>query len=141
MALDRYAGWQGSNPFYLMIALPDGNVGIDLDEQGWMTTYADKFRLPGRWVLVHKGTGSQVLVVNVDEGDQPYYTARHVGVAGGGGTNEITVYGIGKKCVDSSVVNLWIMPDGSVCGGDDVDILGVAMVKRIGPKQGQGSTP
>jgi hypothetical protein len=130
----EHGGYLGPNPFYLLIALEGENVGIDLDESGWTTAYADKLRLPGQWILVHKASGHQSLVVKVDEGDQPYYTARHVGIAGSSGSNEVTAYGIGKKRPDGVTERLWVLPGGTVCGGDDVDALGVLMVKRMGPK-------
>lgn len=134
MVEDQYGGWKGSNPYYLVIATQDENIGIDLDESGWMATYAFAMRVPGQWILIHKVTGHQSLIVKVEEGDQPYYTARHVGITGGGGSNEITAYGIGKKCPDGHVERLWVLPNGTVCGGDDVDSLGLLMVKRLGPR-------
>lgn len=132
--VDEYNGWHGPNPYYLIIATQDENVGVDLDESGWMTKYAFALRLAGQWILVHKETGHQSLIVKVSDGEQPYYTARHVGITGGGGSNEITAYGIGKKCVDGHVERLWVLPGGTVCGGDDVDQLGILMVKRLGPR-------
>jgi len=75
-----------------------------------------------------------VLVVQVHPGDQPYYTARHVGVTGSAGGNEITAYGIGKKAADGTMTRLWLLPGFMVCGGDDVDDLGVRMVKALGPR-------
>jgi hypothetical protein len=33
------------------------------------------------------------------------------------------------------MVRLWAMPDGTVCGGDDVDIIGIRMVHMLGPAQ------
>lgn len=134
MDVTDYGGWMGTNPFYLMIALEDENVGIDLDQTGWATTFADKLRLPGQWILIHKESGHQALIVKVNEGDQGYYTARHVGIAGSAGSNEVTAYGIGKKCADGHVERLWILPGGTVCAGDDVDQLGVMMVQRMGPR-------
>ncbi len=127
-------GWQGPTPFYLVLSFPDENVGIDLDERAWATTYAEYMRRPGQWILVHKDSGRQMLALIVYEGDQPYYTARHVGIAGGGGGNEITAYGLGKKHPDGSVERMWLMPNGMVCLGDDVDDIGVLMVKQLGPR-------
>ena len=91
-------------------------------------------REPGVWALVSKAMGRALLVVRVYPGDQPYYTARHVGIAGSGGTNEVTAYGIGKKQADGQMVRVWILPNGVVCGGDDVDDLGIALVKQMGPR-------
>lgn len=130
----EYGGWQGPNPYYLMIVTVNENVGIDLDQSGWMSAYAPYMRVPGQWVLINKASGHQTLIVKVEEGDQPYYTARHVGVAGSGGSNEIIAYGIGKKRIDGCVERLWALPGGTVCGGDDVDSLGIIMIKRMGPR-------
>ncbi len=130
--------WQGPNPFYLIISPRDGEGAvIDLDETGWATLHADLMRLPGTWLLVHKEGQRAPLMVIVYEGEQPYYTARHVGVTGSGGGNEITAYGIGKKLTDGHVLRLWTMPNGIVCGGDDVDDIGVRIVKTMGPKPGE----
>lgn len=91
-------------------------------------------RVEAIWELADK-TGRVWLRTVCHEGEQGYYTARHVGVTGSGGSNEVTCYGIGKKLVDGSVVRLWLMPDGTVSGGDDVDSIGVAMVKAGGPRE------
>lgn len=130
--------WQGDNPYCLMIATDDERVlFIDLDEHGWATTYADWLREPSWWRLVQKvfDRPRVVLDVRVNQGDQGYFTARHIGVTGSGGSNEIIAYGIGKKCADGSMVRLWSLPDGSVCGGDDVDVLGVRLLHMIGPRR------
>jgi hypothetical protein len=75
-----------------------------------------------------------VLIVNIDPGDTPYYAARHVGVTGSAGSNEIIAYGIGKTAIDGTMTKLWILPTGVVCGGDDVDTLGVRLIKVMGPR-------
>jgi hypothetical protein len=106
---------------------------IDVEEHAWHAKYADWLRRPGWWLLRRKGTNAVVLTVRVAEGDQPYYTARHVGTGlGSPGQAEIIAYGIGKKCADGSMVRLWVMPDGVVVGGEDVDRLGVLMVRARG---------
>lgn len=130
--------WVGPNPYYLMIVTHDGNdesVTIDLDQAGWAATHAEWMRRPAVWFLLPKGEDRPALTVWVHEGDQPYYTARHVGVTGSGGGNEITAYGIGKKRPDGEMVRLWVMPNGMVCGGDDVSDFGIRMVKALGPKE------
>jgi hypothetical protein len=86
------------------------------------------------WFLMEKTRHTPVLAVWVNEGDQPYYTARHVGITGSAGGNEIIAYGIGKKTVSGEMVRLWVLPNGSICGGDDVDDFGVRFVKALGPK-------
>jgi len=110
-------------------------VFIDVELHQWHSVYASWMRRPGWWLLRRKEDSSIALTVRVNEGDQPYYTARHIGIAGSGGSNEIIAYGIGKKCHDGSMVRLWVMPDGAVVGGDDVDQLGVLMVRAKGPRQ------
>lgn len=127
--------WQGENPFYLLISMSDENIGIDLDQPGWITEYAKYLRLPSTWLLVHKDSGAQILAVVVNDGDQPYYTARHIGVIGSGGSNRITAYGIGKKRrSDGMVERLWLLPNGTVCTGEDVEDIGVRMVHQLGPR-------
>jgi hypothetical protein len=122
-------------PYYLLISTEDDGIRIDLDEPGWATTYHDWMRRPAVWFLVSKETDLPVLSVFVHDGEQPYYTARHVGITSSAGGNEITAYGIGKKQRNGDMVRVWLMPGGFVCGGDDVDDLGVRLVKALGPKQ------
>lgn len=127
-------GWKDDNPYYLLIADDDEGVEVDLGESGWLTRYREWLRRPGLWALVRKATSETILVVQVLPGEQPYYTARHVGVTGSAGGNEIIAYGIGKKAIDGTMTRLWVMPGGMVCGGDDVDTLGVRLVKALGPR-------
>lgn len=126
--------WHGNHPFYLLLSFLDENVVIDLDEGQWATTHAEHLRRPGNWLLVHKASGIEALGIVVAEGDQPYYTARHIGVMGSAGSNEIVCYGIGKKRPDGFVERLWLMPSGMVCTGDDVEDIGVRLVHRLGPR-------
>jgi hypothetical protein len=95
----------GENPFLLSIITADGtHTDINLDASGWATTYSDYLRVKSQWV-------------------QPYYTARHF--ANTASSGEAIAYGIGKKCVDGSMVRLWtFFPEGIICSGDDVDIIG-----------------
>jgi hypothetical protein len=132
--MEELPQWQGPTPFYLVIQIGDARTIIDLDESGWATTYAGLLREPGLWVLMHKEHQFQPLMVVVHPGDQPYYTARHVGITGSGGSNEVVAYGIGKKRPDGSVNRMWTMPNGIICSGDDVDDIGIRLVKAIGPK-------
>ena len=130
--------WAGTTPYVLIIEPSDKTVPtllVDLDVPGWITTHAAYLRVPGTWTLAGKpGSPQTVLSMIVLEGEQPYYTARHIGLTGGGGSNEIIAYGIGKKLIGGEVMRLWAMPNGSVCGGDDVELLGVAAVRRLGPR-------
>jgi hypothetical protein len=125
----------GDNPYFLVIVddATGAYTGIDLDFPGWVAANADLMREPGIWYLLRKEAARPVLQVRVDPGDQPYYTARHVGKLGTG-SNEITAYGIGKKQFDGTTVRLWVLPDGTVCGGEDVDYVGVKIVERMGPR-------
>ena len=129
--------WADDNPYYLLINTSDrGFVEIDLGEHGWLTKYAEWFRLVANWHLVEKVTGMIKLILAVHEGEQPYYVARHVGMASSFASREMIAYGIGKKRkIDDQWVTerLWMMPDGTVCGGDDVDFLGIEYLKRQGP--------
>lgn len=126
--------WQGPTPFFLVIQADGVDTIIDLDQSKWAKTYKKLMRQPGTWALMHKEGRRPPLLVIVHPGDQPYYTARHVGITSSAGGNEVTAYGIGKKRPDGSMVRVWIMPNGIVCGGDDVDDIGTRMVRALGPK-------
>lgn len=121
--------WAGDSPFFLVIEPDDrseGNLGIDLDESGWLTTHAAWLRRPGAWVLYLKATGQPIFAVIVEEGDQPYFTRRHIGNLMAGA--EISAFGIGKKAADGTMTRLWLLPNGLVCGGDDVEIIASRML-------------
>jgi hypothetical protein len=124
----------GDTPFYLILQFEDENVGIDLDEYQWYAKNEQYMRKPGRWLLVHKASQHPILVMQVRDGEQPYYVARHVGIVGSGGSNEVTAYGIGKKRVDGHTDRLWAMPNGTVCGGDDVESIGIGLLHELGPR-------
>jgi hypothetical protein len=121
--------WHGDFPFFLVIEPDDktnGNVGIDLDEPGWVATHAEFMRTPGTWVLFHKESTRAVFGMVVEQGDQPYFTKHHVGNLMAG--SQITTVGIGKKGRDGEMTRLWLLPNGIVCGGEDVDILAARMI-------------
>ncbi len=129
--------WKGPNPFYLTIqTAEDGNVVIDLDENGWLTTYAALLRKPGAWMLNHKTVLQTVAIILVQEGEQPYYVARHVGIAFGG-SGEMIAYGIGKKRLDGHVDRIWVLPNGVICAGDDVEPLVLAFIRAGGIEGGE----
>lgn len=125
--------WADENPFYLLIAAPDAHVVIDLGESGWATKHAAWMRRAAKWHLAAKGNNRILMSVNVLEGDQPYYTARHLGAIGSAGSNEIICYGIGKKQANGEMVRLWLMPNGVIVGGDDVDPFGMDIIYTEGP--------
>lgn len=133
VAVPDFGGWLGDCPFFLIIEpehpTPEGNIGIDLDLQEWAKQYADFMRIPGVWWLYFKETMTPVMVLVVHEGEQPYFTKHHVGNV----TTfaEITTYGLGKKLQDGSVQRTWLLPNGCVCGGDDVDEIGARIVNRM----------
>jgi hypothetical protein len=116
--------WQGDNPFYLHISLPDGaeSVIVDLDEKGWATTYADWLRVTSMWSLLRKDHSFPAMHMVVLEGEQPYYTARHFATTSAPG--EYIAYGIGKKRLDGATDRMWAFLVGLVCTGDDVDVIG-----------------
>ncbi len=121
--------WFGDFPFFLVIEPDDrsnGNTGIDLDQPGWIAANAALMRAPGTWVLYHKETSRPLFCMIVEQGDQPYFTRHHVGNLMAG--SEITAVGIGKKHRNGDMTRLWLLPNGVVCGGDDVDIVASRML-------------
>lgn len=124
--------WADDNPYYLIIVLDDGRAAqIDLGERGWIAKYSELgfTRDPGRWHLARKD-GTIAGAMQVFPGEQPYYVARHVGIAGSGGSAERTAYGIGKKRLDGHVDRLWFMANGCVTLGDDLESITVDLIKK-----------
>jgi hypothetical protein len=117
----------GDTPFLLIIetGLASGNIGIDLDT-AWTREHADVLREPGTWWLADKQTGQPVMGLVVEPGDQPYFTKHHVGNLMA--ATELVAYGLGKKRLDGTMVRIWLLPNGIICGGDDVDIIASRMV-------------
>ena len=126
------ASWEDENPYYLVIH-PDfgAPVIIDLGKQGWIAANAGLMRAPGMWYLLRKIDNVAMFGLIVLPGEQPYYTARHVGTGLGStqGPTEIIAYGIGKKRLDGHVERMWILPNGLIVPGDDVDPLGVQLAR------------
>ncbi len=123
--------WRGDNPYYLIIHHQQESDGVwvnsivDLDEFGWSTTQAHLLRLPGSWFLVDKETRCITLAIKVEDGEQPYYTARHYGkgsvVEDLEMSIEIIAFGIGKKRKDGFVERLWHVKEAAMtCTGDDI---------------------
>lgn len=134
--------WAGDNPYFVVIETkePEGRVMyvIDLDEQGWMSEIEGLMRLPGQWTLYGKGpTGSAlthpVLMMVVEDGEQPYYAKKHIGVVYGGG-GKVILHGIGKKRKDGQTQRMWVLPGGAIASGDDGDIIAVTMLKNANYK-------
>ncbi len=144
-------------PVILSISLASGDtIEIDLDESGWMRTYADYLRVRSIWTLRWKNGGLQPLILLVDDGDQGFYVARHIGLIGSGGSGETIAYGIGKRRppvivertyqtpkgmkrapfveVAEKITTIWCFPNGVVCGGDDVERIGEIIVRAAGPR-------
>ena len=129
---ERNYKFVGPNPYYLVVTVAGDRELIDLDETGWATTYADWMRAPGVWMLLPKDGGA-TLNLTVSDGEQPYYTARHIGMVGSGGSNEVIAYGIGKKLRDGSVMRLWLL-NGRAWGGDDVEMAARLDLEVQGPR-------
>lgn len=107
------------NPYQLLLITDQTPTWIDLDEYEWMKTYADLMRKPGQWHLVHRETQVVALSIWVHPGEQPYYTMR--GFGSNKTASQMRAYGIGKKRTDGHVDRLWILENGQVCAGDDVN--------------------
>lgn len=108
-----------------LVIVPGGQqpIVIDLDEKGWLTTYAHLMRdTEATWHLFRKD-GGPVFSMVVWKNDRPYYAARHIGIASGSEQREVIAYGIGKQLPDGHANRLWILPNGQICGGDDVEPL------------------
>jgi hypothetical protein len=100
-----------------------------------MQTYSEIFSYEGLWALIWKDGSRAPLLMTVGPYDAPFYSAHHVGLTGSGGSNEIVAYGIGKKNGQTGVeTTLWNLPGGAICAGDDVDRLGVTIVRSLGPR-------
>lgn len=136
--------WLGSNPFYLIIrhAQPsDGKMVqtvIDLDEDEWQEKHAEVVGLPGRWYLVNKANRGMPVTMVINEGETPFYKARHVGAAsavsgihdGEVVSAEVIAYGVGKDKNDGTQDMLWhFYPSNVTCMGDDVNPIGAEVLK------------
>lgn len=122
--------WMGENPYCVVINRGiDDSLLIDLDKPGWSTEYAEWLRTPARWFLVRKSDMQAVLWMRVQEGEQPYYTCRHTGFATTGSGTETKSYGIGKKRLDGHTDRLWVLANGAVTVGDDVDEFALDMLR------------
>lgn len=133
--------WVGNKPVFLAIreyekftdrggrpAQKASTTVIDLDEGGWVERHQRLMRAPGVWLLCSKELSAQrgvlvpILIMQVEEGDQPYYTTKHVGIMSFSehkGPDSV-IYGIGKKRYNGEVQRMWILPNGSICSGEDV---------------------
>lgn len=132
--------WYGSWPFFLLIVTKNNTVHsvIDLEEPEWRAKYEDNImREPGQWYLARKHDRSVVFALNVEEGEQPYYVLKHVGYLGGVEDNptqhEMGAFGLGKKRLDGHVDRMWILPNGLVCGGNDLDFFVYQALNKPNP--------
>ncbi len=142
--------WAGDNPYFLAIRQyisgedDDGKpiitmktAVVDLDEPNWSGTHAEIMRVPGVWMLCDKAQSAQqgvivpVLIKQVEEDEQPFYTKRHIGAIamGGGAGTEVVAYGLGVKQRDGTVDGMFILPNGSITTDDDVYWVGDKMNK------------
>ena len=136
--------WADENPYFLLIVRDASNpqtgmrehAEIDLGQSGWSETYADWMRGDSLWYLCHK-EGQVKLAMIVADGEQPYYTKRHIGqIAMSGAGREIACYGIGKKRLDGHIDRMWVLPDGyAVCAGNDVEPLAMEVVRTMAWQQ------
>lgn len=122
------------NP-YSLVLIPDGPTVlsahlIDLDEPGWLTTWADELAHPGIWMLVNRETARIPVSMHAGAGDRPSYLARHFGILGG---PEIVAYSIGKIAWDhDDEMRLWVLPNGQVCGNEDAEFFAGKLLAEIG---------
>ena len=132
---EEHGGWLGSNPYYLLIVLASGrHAEVDLDQSGWLKWFREYLRAPGQWYLVRKTDRLILATMLVHEGEQPYYVAKHVGFTvvsddPNGPRGETTSYGIGKKRLDGHVDRIWIMANGCVTLGDDVEPISLSLLR------------
>lgn len=129
--------WTGECPYFLLFVPASrepqlDHITIDLDEPSWLSRYGYIFRTEGEMFLIQKLTERVLLSVRLNEGDQGYYVARHVGIASGANPvkNEVVAYGIGKKRADGNQDNLWYLPWGQVCGGNDVEYFALQGLRK-----------
>lgn len=121
--------WAGETPVYLIV-VPSGKepVLIDLDAPEWRTTHAETLASQATWHLMHKVTGL-VFTLIAWEHEKAYYVARHIGR---GLTSEyraeLVAYGIGKERADGHFDRLWLLPNGQICAGDDVEQLAISIL-------------
>jgi len=123
-----HGGWAGDQPVFLIHEPADGvggNIGIDIDVDGWIEGNRDTFRRPGIWFLMDKENGEPKLCLSTIEGDQFFYHRHHVGIIGSAATASVAVHVIGRKRGDE-VTRLWLMPNGMVMTGEEGDVDPVA---------------
>lgn len=128
-----FVQWAGDNPYVLIIEVweEDGtNITryfVDLDEPGWMSEKPELMRVKADWLLARKHEQHPlrplpIMAMCVMDGEQPYYTKRHIGVIYGA-SGQVVVHGIGKKNTNGHVDRLWVLPNGIVMPADDCDVI------------------
>jgi hypothetical protein len=117
-------GWAGNQPVFLVFEPADqegGNIGIDLDVDGWIAGNRATFRRPGIWFLMSKATSQPMLAMPTAQGDQFFYHRHHVGIIGSTISPTVESHVIGKKR-GARVTRLWLMPNGMVMTGEEADV-------------------
>lgn len=121
--------WAGGTPIYLIV-VPTGQdpVLIDVDVPGWQETNEAVLASQATWHMMHKTTGL-VFTLIAWEGERASYVARHIG-RGLMSENrvELIAYGIGKERRDGHFDRLWLLPNGQICTGDDVEQLAISIL-------------
>ncbi len=120
-------------PYYLHLVRANGDtLQIDVEETGWAAKHAEWMRGRSRWYLMRKADDAPILVVDVQDEDQPYYTARHIlRMQGHNAGTEVICHGIGAKRADGHTDRMWILPTGLVCSGDDAEGLAEAIIDAL----------
>lgn len=130
--MQKPSEWLGDCPYYLIFVYEGQVEVVDLDRFHWVEDQGWIFRAVGELHLIRKAGDAVALSVHTSEGEQSYYVARHVGIAGGvqPSHNEVVAFGIGKKRVDRNQDNLWVLPWGQICGGNDVEYFALKGLKE-----------
>ena len=125
--------WMSDDPFYLQVVRPDGSDQIiDVAEYGWHATYAEWMRGRLRWYLMRKLDGFAVMVVDVADGDQPFYYRHTVerlkGINAG---MKLVSHCIGAKRVSGHEDRIYVLPNGIICTATDIDPLSDAIIDSL----------
>lgn len=131
--------WKGDSPYILVVVrhmkrrkAPEVRI-IDLDEPGWMVkNRALLAYAPATWHLARKSEPPRIDVrisMSVLPLEKPRFLIRHVGRANAHSNREVKAYGLVKLRRDGHSDKLWVLPNGQVCGGDDVDQFAMSILR------------